>query len=93
MEAEFKVIVGRRGVITLPKKMRDQNKIKDGDILYMYELASGAYVLKQQPSKIDQALDKLAEEWNPENISLEEIVQTVREIRAEYYEEHPEDFS
>lgn len=93
MEAEFKVIVGKRGVITLPKKMRDQNKIKDGDILYMYEISDGVYALKKQPSKIDTALSQLAEEWDPESISLEEIVQTVREIRAEYDDEHSKDFS
>ncbi len=38
MKTTYQVQVGRRGVITFPKELRDQNNIADGEILNLGDL-------------------------------------------------------
>jgi AbrB family looped-hinge helix DNA binding protein len=86
MKTTYQVQVGRRGVITFPKELRDQNNIADGDILNLIELSKNVFVISRRRSQVDVVADRLAKEWQDSGESLESMLATLREVRAEYDE-------
>ena len=88
MNTTFQVQVGRRGVITFPKELRDQNNITDGEILNLIELSDDVYVISRRRSQVDEIANKLAQEWQESGESLESMLTTLREVRAEYNEKN-----
>ena len=80
----FQVQVVRRGIITLPKELREHNNIEEGDTLTLIELGDGVVVMSPKRSRVDEIADKLAKEWQDSGESLESMLSTLREVRAEY---------
>jgi AbrB family looped-hinge helix DNA binding protein len=89
MNANYQVQVGRRGVITLPKELRDQNNIADGEILNLIELSENVIVISRRRSQVDEVANKLAKEWQDSGETLESMLKTLREVRAEYDDKKP----
>ncbi len=88
MTNTYQVKVGRRGVITFPKELRDQKNISDGEILNLIELTDNVFVISRRRSRVDDAADKLAQKWQDSGESLESMLTTLREVRAEYDEKN-----
>lgn len=84
MSTVFQVQVVRRGVITLPKELRDYNKIEVGDTLTLIDLGDGVVVMRPQRSCVDEIANKLAREWLDAGESLESMLSALHEVRAEY---------
>jgi AbrB family looped-hinge helix DNA binding protein len=80
----FQVQVVRRGIITLPKELREHNNIEEGDTLTLIELGDGVVIMSPKRSRVDEIADKLAKEWQDSGESLESMLSTLREVRAEY---------
>jgi AbrB family looped-hinge helix DNA binding protein len=85
----FQVQVVRRGVITLPKELRENNNIKEGDTLSLIEIGDGVVIMSQRRSRVDEIADKLAIEWEKSGESLESMLTTLREVRTEYGTKQP----
>ena len=86
MNTTYQIQVGRRGVITFPKELRDQNNIAEGEILNLIELSDDVFVISRRRSQIDEIANQLAQEWQDSGESLESMLKTLREVRAEYDE-------
>ena len=84
MNNTFHVQVVRRGVITLPRELRTRNNIAEGDTLTLIDLGDGVVVMRPGRSRVEIIADKLAEEWRASGESLESMLTTLREVRAEY---------
>lgn len=84
MNYTFQVQVVRRGIITLPKELRDNNNIEEGDMLTLIDLGDGVVVMSPQRSRVDEIANKLAKEWQDSGETLESMLTTLREVRAEY---------
>ena len=80
----FQVQVVRRGIITLPKELREQNNIEEGDTLTLIDLGDGVVVMSPRRSRVDEISDKLAKELQESGESLESMLNTLREVRADY---------
>lgn len=93
MSATYQIQVGRRGVITFPKELRDQNNITDGEILNLIELSDNVFVISRRRSQIDAIANQLAREWQDSGESLESMLKTLREVRAEYDEKNSQNLS
>jgi bifunctional DNA-binding transcriptional regulator/antitoxin component of YhaV-PrlF toxin-antitoxin module len=89
MNNTFQVQVVRRGVITLPKELLEQNQINEGDTLTLIDLGDGVFVLSPRRSRVDEIADRLAKEWQKSGESLETMLETLREVRAEYNANKP----
>ena len=89
MNRIFQVPVVRRGVITLPKELRDRNTIREGDMLTLIELGDRVVVMSPRRSQVDAIADKLASEWQDDGESLESMLSTLREVRADYDAKNP----
>ena len=85
----FQVQVVRRGIITLPKELREQNNIEEGDTLTLIDLGDGMVVMSPRRSRIDEIADKMAKELQESGESLESMLKTLREVRADYDAKKP----
>ena len=84
MNNTFQIQVVRRGIITLPKELREHNNIEEGDTLTLIDLGDGVFVISPRRSRVDEIANKLAREWQDSGESLESMLSTLREVRAEY---------
>jgi AbrB family looped-hinge helix DNA binding protein len=84
MNNTFQVQVVRRGIITLPKELREHNNIEEGDMLTLIDLGDGVVVMSPKRSRVDEIANKLAKEWQDSGESLESMLTMLREVRAEY---------
>ena len=84
MNNTFQIQVVRRGIITLPKELREHNNIQEGDTLTLIDLGDGVFVISPRRSRVDEIADKLAREWQDSGESLESMLSTLREVRTEY---------
>ena len=84
MNHAYHVQVVRRGVITLPKELRSRNNIGEGDTLTLIDLGDGIVLMSPRRSRSDEIADKLAGKWQNSGESLQSMLTTLREVRAEY---------
>ena len=60
MNNTFQVQVVRRGIITLPKELRDQNNIEEGDMMTLIDIGDGVVIMSPRRSRVDEIANKLA---------------------------------
>jgi len=81
--------VAKRGTITLPKPLRDQYDIQEGDRLTLIDLG-GTFVLTRDRSQVDDLASCVGEALREQGKSLESMLQTLREERARVFgEQYP----
>jgi len=83
MSRSFQVQVVRHGKIKLPKKLREENNIKEGDILTLTDLGDGIAVMSRHQSRVDEISNELAKELKDSGETLESMLTTLREVRME----------
>ncbi len=79
--------VTKAGTITIPKKLRMKYHIKVGDVVKYADTDDG---IKIVPSELTSIPPKIKEMWNQadeKNISLKEIVEKVKEVRPQVFNE------
>ncbi len=89
MNNTFQVQVVRRGIITLPKELRDHNNIEEGDMMTLIDIGDGVVIMSPKRSRVDEIANKLAKEWQDSGETLESMLTTLREVRAEYETKKP----
>lgn len=89
MNNTFKVQVVRRGLITLPKELRDTSHINEGDTLNLIDLGDGVVVMSPRRLRVDTIANKMAKEWQDSGETLESMLATLREVRAEHVSKKP----
>ena len=82
----FNLQVVKRGLVTLPKELRDAYGIQEGDSLTLIDLG-GVFVVSRKPSEIDEIADRLAQQWSARGGTLETMLRTLKEVREEYADE------
>ena len=75
--------VAQRGLITLPKALRQAYGIKPGDELTLLDLG-GVFVLTRKPSRLDALCNQIAAELQAKGETLESMLQALREERERY---------
>ncbi|MGA2263800.1 MAG: AbrB/MazE/SpoVT family DNA-binding domain-containing protein [Acidobacteriota bacterium] len=89
MNNTFQVQVVRRGIVTLPKELRERNNISEGDTLTLVDLGDGMVVMSPRRSRVDEIANRLAKAWQDSGETLESMLATLREVRAEYEAKKP----
>jgi bifunctional DNA-binding transcriptional regulator/antitoxin component of YhaV-PrlF toxin-antitoxin module len=77
------VQVVKRGLLTLPKALRDAYDIAPGDALTLLDLG-GVFVLSPRPSEVDALADSIAADLQAQGETLQSMLQALREERAKY---------
>jgi AbrB family looped-hinge helix DNA binding protein len=77
------VRVARRGLLTLPKALRDAYNIEPGDALTLLDLG-GVFVLSPRLSEVDALAEPIAADLQAQGETLESMLQALREEREKY---------
>lgn len=83
MSDTITVQMGQRGVVTLPKSLRDSYNLEPGDRFTFLDLG-GLFVLSPQRSEIDALADHLTEALTERGETLESMLQALRDERERY---------
>ena len=75
--------MAQRGVVTLPKALRDAYRLEAGDTLTLIDLG-GVFVLSPRRSEIDRLADQIAGDLAGRGESLESMLSALREARQQY---------
>ena len=77
--------MAKRGLLTLPKSLRETYNLKPGDQFTLLDL-DGVFVLSPRTSEIDDLAGRITQVLIEEGESLESMLHTLREERKRYAE-------
>ena len=83
MSDAMTVQIGQRGVVTLPKELRESYNLRPGDSLTIIDLG-GVFALSPRRSEVDALADRIAQALTAQGETLETMLQTLREERERY---------
>lgn len=83
MSDTMTVQVAQRGLVTLPKALRETYRIQEGDVFTLLDLG-GVFVLSPRRSEIDGLADKLSDALAEGGETLESMLLALREARERY---------
>jgi len=86
--ATIPVQIRKKGIITIPVELRRRYGLNPGDILTLVDLGTGAFLLIPQVSQVARLGDQVARLLAEEEVTLEEVLQTLDQERETYYREH-----
>jgi AbrB family looped-hinge helix DNA binding protein len=75
------VQVAKRGVVTIPKDVREKYGIKPGDVMTFVDLG-GVFVMAPYRSQVDVIADRISSRWREEDVDVEEMLAALREERG-----------
>lgn len=79
-------IVQENGQVTLPKELRQEYQIKKGDTV-IFERTADGWIVKKQETNLFDLLDELGAALQARGLSLEELIASGRDVRAELLKE------
>ena len=74
--------------ITLPASLRKKYKLEEGEVLTLIDLGEGTILLKPMVSQVNKLSNRIAKRLKEENITLDDLLQTLDEERKIYYQEN-----
>jgi bifunctional DNA-binding transcriptional regulator/antitoxin component of YhaV-PrlF toxin-antitoxin module len=77
------VRMAQRGVVTLPKTLRESYNLRPGDNFTLLDLG-GVFVLSPRRSEVDSLANRLTQALTERGQTLETMLQTLREERERY---------
>lgn len=77
-----------KGKITLPANLRKKYRLEEGDVMTLIELGDGTFMLSPGTSKVMESADKVAKMLKDDNVTLEDLLETLDDERKNYYREH-----
>ena len=83
MQPSTTLQLAQRGLITLPKPLRDEYGLNPGDSLTLIDIG-GVFVLSPYASQIDQITARISEQLSERGETLESMLAALREVREEY---------
>jgi bifunctional DNA-binding transcriptional regulator/antitoxin component of YhaV-PrlF toxin-antitoxin module len=84
MPATYNLQLSQRGVLVLPKALRENYNLQPGDSFTLLDLGEGVLVLKRGRSEIDLIADRIKQMMLEEGVTLESMLLTLREERERY---------
>ena len=75
--------ISQRGVLTLPKSLRENYKLKPGDVVTVIDLG-GVFVISPRHSEVDRMADEIGSALAERGESLESMLTALREEREKY---------
>ena len=83
MSNTITVRMAQRGVVTLPKSLRQSYNLRPGDNFTLLDLG-GVFILSPRRSEIDSLANRLTQALTERGETLETMLQDLREEREQY---------
>jgi bifunctional DNA-binding transcriptional regulator/antitoxin component of YhaV-PrlF toxin-antitoxin module len=75
------------GTITLPSNVRKKYKMQEGGFLQLIDVGDGSFFLLPKESEVARLSDKVAQQFKEDNVTLEDMLETLDEVRKQYVKE------
>jgi bifunctional DNA-binding transcriptional regulator/antitoxin component of YhaV-PrlF toxin-antitoxin module len=75
------------GTITLPSNVRKKYKMQEGGFLQLIDVGDGSFFLLPKESEVARLSDKVAQQFKEDNVTLEDMLETLDEARKQYVKE------
>ncbi len=85
MQDTISIHLAQRGLVTLPKALRDAYQLKAGDDMTLLDLG-GVFVLSPHRSQVDALGNSIREALLERGETLESMLSALRESREKYAE-------
>lgn len=82
------VQIRKKGSLTVPKEIRNKYGLNEGDVFTLIDLSDGAFMLTPRVSQVNRLGHQIAEIVNEENLSLDELLDSLDKERQNYYKDH-----
>lgn len=79
--------VRKKGAITLPVDLREKYGVGEGDVFTLIDMGDGSFLLTPRMSRVNRLGGRVAEILKAENVSLDDLLDTLDEERERYYQE------
>jgi bifunctional DNA-binding transcriptional regulator/antitoxin component of YhaV-PrlF toxin-antitoxin module len=79
--------VRKKGSITLPIDLRTKYGVDEGDIFTLIDMGDGSFLLTPRISQVNRLGDRVAEILRAEDVSLDDLLNTLDDERERYYQE------
>jgi len=79
--------VRKKGSFTLPIDLRTKYGVDEGDVFTLIDMGDGAFLLTPRISQVNRLGDRVAEMLSAENVSLDDLLNTLDDERERYYQE------
>jgi bifunctional DNA-binding transcriptional regulator/antitoxin component of YhaV-PrlF toxin-antitoxin module len=79
--------VRKKGSITLPMDLRAKYGVDEGDVFTLIDMGDGSFLLTPRISQVNRLGDRVAEILRAEDVSLDELLNTLDDERERYYQE------
>ena len=76
-----------KGNITLPAKLRSKYQLQEGEVFTVIDLGGGSFLLRPRVYEIDKISAKAEKILKENGVTLEDLFETVREVRKELFKE------
>jgi bifunctional DNA-binding transcriptional regulator/antitoxin component of YhaV-PrlF toxin-antitoxin module len=76
-----------KGTITFPAKLRKKYKLQEGEVFTIIDLGGGSFLLKPKIFEVDVLSDQIAKRLKEDGVTLEDLLETLREARKELVRE------
>jgi bifunctional DNA-binding transcriptional regulator/antitoxin component of YhaV-PrlF toxin-antitoxin module len=76
----IKLQMAQRGIITIPKFLREAYGLQTGDTFTLLDLG-GMFLLSPRSSEIDTLAGRIAHQWAGDGETLETMLESLREER------------
>jgi bifunctional DNA-binding transcriptional regulator/antitoxin component of YhaV-PrlF toxin-antitoxin module len=79
--------VRKKGSITLPMELRAKYGVDEGDVFTLIDMGDGSFLLTPRISQVNRLGDRVAEILRAEDVSMDELLNTLDDERERYYQE------
>lgn len=79
--------VRKKGTFTLPSSFRQQYGIEEGEIYTYIDLGDGSFLAKRRVSQVDILANRMARQLKEDNVTLEDLLETLDEERRKLFKE------
>lgn len=83
---ESAIQVRKRGVMTIPSELREKYSIQEGDTFQLVDM-DGIFVLTPMVPMVPELAREIERFRKESEVSMEELMQGLREERERYYQE------
>ncbi len=78
----------RKGILTLPVSLRRKYDLEENDVFTLEDLGNGSFLLIPQVCNVAHLGDRVAQVMAEEEVSLDDMLETLDQERENYYREH-----
>lgn len=78
--------IRKKGELTIPVRLREKYSLNEGDVLQLLDL-NGIFVLTKSQSELLDLAAKIERERTKAGVSVQEMLDGLRDQRARYYQE------